>query len=54
MEVVENYNENDTIAFHPNGKPLSRKQYKNALDRAENQVAEGDYISAEDFLNEEE
>lgn len=51
--VAESYNENDTVAFHPDGKPMSRKEYKKALDEAENQVSEGDYISAEDFLNDE-
>ena len=51
--VVENYNESDIVAFHPDGRPMSRKEYKNALDNAENQVSEGNYISAEDFLNEE-
>ena len=51
--VVESYNEDDTVAFHVNGKPMSRKEYKHALNTAENQVAEDDYISAEDFLNEE-
>lgn len=52
--VVESYNEDDTVAFYPDGKPMSRKEYKNALNIAENQVAEGDYITAEDFLNEEQ
>ncbi len=51
--VVENYNENDTVAFHPNGRPMTRKEYKSALENSENQVKEGDYISAQDFLNEE-
>ena len=51
--MVENDNENDTVAFHPDGRPMSRKESKDALDNAENQVAEGDYISAEYFLNEE-
>ncbi len=51
--VVESYNENENVAFYPDGSPMSRREYKEALERAENQVAEGDYIAAEDFLNEE-
>jgi len=52
-KVVESYEENDNVAFHPDGRPMSRKEHKKALDRAESQVAEGDYISAKDFFNEE-
>jgi len=51
--VVESYREDDAVAFYPDGTPMTQKQYKEALDKAENQVAEGDYTLAEDFLNEE-
>lgn len=51
--VMESYSENDTVAFHPDGRPMTRNFYKSALNKAESQVNEGDYVSAEDFLKEE-
>lgn len=47
--VFENYYQDEQVAFHPDGTPMSRKEYKEALDIAENQVNEGDYISVEDL-----
>ncbi len=47
--VFENYYQQEQVAFHPDGTPMSRKEYKDALDIAEKQIKEGDYISVEDF-----
>uniref|UniRef100_UPI004049D30A hypothetical protein n=1 Tax=Gelidibacter sp. TaxID=2018083 RepID=UPI004049D30A len=47
--VFENYYHQEQVAFHPDGSPMSRKQYKEALDIAENQVNEGDFISVDDL-----
>jgi len=37
------------VAFHPNGVPMTKKEYKKALDIAEAQILEGDFISVEEF-----
>ena len=47
--VFENYYQQEQVAFHPDGSPMSRKQYKEALDIAENQVNEGDFIPVDDL-----
>lgn len=47
--VFENYYQQEQVAFNPDGTPMSRKEYKEALDTAEKQIKEGDYISVEDF-----
>lgn len=47
--VFENYCQEEQVAYHPDGTPMSRKEYKEALDIAENQVNEGDYIPVEDL-----
>ena len=47
--VFENYYQQEQVAFHPDGTPMSRKEYKDALDIAEKQIREEDYISVEDF-----
>ncbi|MDO6814026.1 hypothetical protein [Tenacibaculum soleae] len=52
--LYEGYFKNEVVAYHPNGAPMSRQEYKMALDVAENQVAKGDYISADEFEQEED
>lgn len=52
--VFENYYQDETVAFHPDGSPMSRKEYKMALDTAESQIEKGDYISADEFEQEED
>ena len=47
--VFENYYQQEQVAFHPDGTPMSRKEYNEALETAEKQIKEGDYISVEDF-----
>lgn len=44
--------ENDVVAFHPDGTPMTRREYKMALDAAEKQIENGDFISAEDLEKE--
>ena len=47
--VFENYYDNEQVAFHPDGEPMSKKEYKNLLEKAEENIKTGDYISAEEF-----
>lgn len=51
--VFENYYQDEVVAFHPDGSPMSRKDYKISLDTAESQIKKGDYISADEFEQEE-
>lgn len=53
--VFENYynDGNEIVAFHPDGTPMTKKEYKNALDKAEKQIQNGNFISAEEFEHEE-
>jgi uncharacterized short protein YbdD (DUF466 family) len=51
--LYEGYFKNEVVAYHPNGTPMTRQEYKTELDIAESQVAEGDYMSADDFENED-
>jgi hypothetical protein len=51
--LYEGYFKNETVAYHPDGTPMSRHEYKMALDIAESQITEGDYISADEFEQEE-
>jgi len=50
--VFENYYQDETVAYHPDGSPMSRKEYKLALDKAELQIEKKDFIPAEDFERE--
>ena len=53
--VFENYYQQETVAFYPDGTPITRKEYKGALDTAEKQIETGDYISVEQmWLNDKE
>ncbi|OBQ55423.1 hypothetical protein JJL45_08050 [Tamlana sp. s12] len=51
--LYEGYIKNETVAYHPDGAPMSRHDYKKALDTAELQITKGDYISAEEFEQED-
>lgn len=46
-DVFENYYSKQTVAFHPDGTPMSKEEYKAALDLAEAQIKDGDYIPVE-------
>ncbi|MDY0089907.1 MAG: hypothetical protein RBR78_06035 [Flavobacteriaceae bacterium] len=47
--VFENYYNQDIVAFHPNGKPMTRQEYEDALMIAEQQVSEGDFVDVENL-----
>lgn len=51
--VFENYYQDEQVAFHPDGTPMTRKEYRMALDAAEEQVANGDFTSVEDLESEQ-
>tara|TARA_R110002049_G_scaffold298542_1_gene488308 strand:+ start:6440 stop:6610 length:171 start_codon:yes stop_codon:yes gene_type:complete len=51
--LYEGYFKNETVAYHPDGTPMSRQEYKKSLDLAESQITEGDYMSVDDFEQEE-
>jgi len=50
--LYEGYLKNESVAFHPDGSPMSQKEYRTALDVAEEQLIKGDYISVEKFEKE--
>ena len=47
--VFENYYNKDIVAFYPDGKPMTREQYKEALLIAEQQIEEGDFLDVEEM-----
>ncbi len=51
--VFENYYKDEQVAFHPDGTPMTRKEYKMALDIAEEQIKNDEYISADQLEKEE-
>ena len=50
--LYEGYFKNEIVAFHPDGSPMSRKEYKSSLNVAEKQILKGEYISVEEFEEE--
>lgn len=51
--LYEGYFKNEVVAYHPDGSPMSRQEYKIALDIAETQIVKGDYMSIDEFEREE-
>ena len=51
--LYEGYFKNEVVAYHPDGSPMTRQEYKMALDNAEAQIEKGDYISADEFEQED-
>ncbi|SFN77230.1 hypothetical protein SAMN05421741_11099 [Paenimyroides ummariense] len=47
--VFENYYNKDIVAFYPDGKPMTREEYKEALLNAEKQIDEGDFLDVEEL-----
>lgn len=39
--LYEDYFKNEVVAYHPNGSPMTRQDYKMALDVAESQIEKG-------------
>lgn len=52
--VFEHYYQDETVAYHPDGSPMTRKEYKMALDLSEAQIKKGDFTSVEEFEAEED
>lgn len=50
--VVESYKANDVVAFHVTGEPLTLQQYNDELERAEEEIVNGEFISQQDLENE--
>jgi len=51
--LYEGYFKNEVVAYHPDGTSMTRQEYKNALETAESQIEEGDYMSVDDFEKED-
>lgn len=51
--LYEGYFKNEVVAYHPDGAPITRQEYKTALDLAEAQIDKEDYITADEFEQEE-
>ncbi|MCO5248015.1 MAG: hypothetical protein M9887_03580 [Chitinophagales bacterium] len=47
--VFENYYSNDIVAFHPDGQPMTRSAYKEALDEAEKQILNEDFVDVDEM-----
>jgi hypothetical protein len=47
--VFENYYKDEIVAFHADGTPMTRQEYKAALDTAEAQIKDGDVMSVSEF-----
>lgn len=50
--VFENYYDDDTVAYHADGSPMSRKEYKTSLETSQNQYVNEEYTSIEDLEKE--
>jgi len=48
--LYEEYFKNEVVAYHPDGSPMTRQEYKMALDVAETQIKKGDFISTDEFV----
>jgi len=52
--VIESYKDNEIVAYSVDGDPLTQKQYHRELMAAEEEVAQGEFISQEDLEHETE
>lgn len=52
--LCEEYFKDEIVACHPDGSPMTREEYKTALDIAEAQIDKGDYMTADQIGNTEE
>jgi len=50
--LYEGYYKNESVAFYPDGSPMSREEYLSAISVAEKQIEKEDYISVEAFEKE--
>lgn len=51
--LYEGYFKNEVVAYHPDGVPTTRQEYKKALGVAEAQIDNDDFISVDEFEREE-
>lgn len=51
-EAIDNFKEEEIVAYTVDGKPLNRKQYKEKLDSAMQRAKEGHYTTQEDLEKE--
>ena len=51
--VLQSYYEDEVVASHPDGTPMLRSEYKSALEKAEEQIKQHDFISVEEFEEDE-
>ncbi len=52
--VVENYKENDIVAYTVDGQPLTQRQYRQELLDAEAEIERGEFTTQEDLEKEAE
>ncbi len=50
--VVENYKENDLVAYSVDGQPLTQRQYRQELLDAEAEIGRGEFTSQDDLEKE--
>jgi hypothetical protein len=50
--VVESYKANDVVAFTVTGEPLTLQQYNDELQRSEEEIANGKFITQKDLEKE--
>lgn len=51
-EAIDNYKEEEIVAHTVAGKPLTRKEYKEELERALQEIRNGNFTTHEDLLKE--
>lgn len=51
-EAIDNYKEEEIVAHTVEGKPLNRKEYKEELERALQEIRNGNFTTHEDLLKE--
>ena len=50
--VIDNYQDDQIVAYGVNGNPITRSQYKLELKNALDEIKRGDFISQEDLEKE--
>lgn len=49
-KLSEKYlDEESIVAFHPNGLPMTKNEYKKALEKAEEEILSGNFIPVDEF-----
>jgi rRNA pseudouridine-1189 N-methylase Emg1 (Nep1/Mra1 family) len=50
--VIDNYQDDEVVAFSVNGNSLTRNQYKSELKNAIDEIKRGDFVTQEDLETE--